>query len=288
MSPIIKRKGERFTLPGKYLLFILTLACCGMMLVTFGTDIFNRPLNTVAGYVVIPFQEGISKMGSWLSNRSEELIQIRRLIDENERLKEEVIALTEENVKLQQEKYELNKLRELFALDAEYDEYEKIGARIINSDLGNWFSTFVINKGSDDGIKIDMNVLAGGGLVGRITAVGHNWSRVTSIISDNSNVGGQTLATEDRLMVFGDLKLMVNGLIRFGLLRDSEGKVAVGDKVVTSDTSDKYLPGISIGYIHTIIQDSNNLIKTGYIIPVVDFEHLSEVLVIMELKQWVE
>ena len=114
MSPVIKRKGERFTLPSKYLLFILTVLCTVLMLITFGTDVFNRPLNVVVGYVIVPFQQGIEKVGGWLSNRSEELVQIRTLLDENAELKAEVAALIEENTLLQQDKYELNKLRELF------------------------------------------------------------------------------------------------------------------------------------------------------------------------------
>ena len=83
MSPIIKRKGEKFTIPGKYLLFILTVICTVMMLVTFGTNVFNRPFNRVVGYVIVPFQQGISKVGGWLSNRSEELVQIRSLLAAN-------------------------------------------------------------------------------------------------------------------------------------------------------------------------------------------------------------
>jgi len=288
MSPIIKRKGERFTLPSKYLLFILTFVCTVLMLITFGTNIFNRPLNSVVGYIIVPFQQGISKMGGWLSDRSDELAQIRILLDENERLKEEVAALTEENTLLQQEKYELNELRELLTLDEQYGEYEKVGARIIFRDAGNWYSSFIIDKGADDGLVEDMNVIAGGGLVGRITSVGPNWSRVTAIISDNSNVSAMTLATEDNMIVSGDLQAMAEGVISFGQLVDSHNVVAEGDKIVTSNISDKYLPNILIGYIHTINRDANNLTKSGYITPAVDFEHLSEVLVITDLKQQVE
>ena len=133
----------------------------------------------------------------------------------------------------------------------------------------------------------DMNVIAGGGLVGRITSVGPNWSRVTSIISDNSNVSGMTLATGDNLIVSGDLQMMAQGVILFSKLVDSQDAVAEGDKVVTSDISDKYLPNILIGYISTINKDTNNLTKSGYLTPVVDFEHLSEVLVITDKKQQV-
>lgn len=285
MSPVVKRKGERFTLSGKYLLFGLTLLCCLMMLLTFGTNLFNRPLNGVVGYVVVPFQKGIGKAGEWLSNRSEELAQIRQLLDENASLKEQVAELTAENTVLQQERYELNRLRQLFELDNQYSDYEKTGARIIGRDSGNWYSGFVIDKGYHDGISVDMNVIAAGGLVGRVAAVGPNWSRVISVISDNSNVSASVLATGDKLMVSGDLKLMEDGVIRFGQLLDSEDKVVIGDKVVTSNISDKYLPNILIGYIHTMNQDANNLTRSGYITPAVDFEHLDEVLVILELKQ---
>ena len=287
MSPIIKRKGEKFTIPGKYLLFILTFLCTAMMLITFGTDVFNRPFNTVFGYVIVPFQQGISRMGSWLVNRSEELVQIRTLLEENERLRNEVAALTEENTLLQQDRYELNQLRELLDLDEQYGEYDKVGARIISRDSGNWYSSFIIDKGTEDGLSVDMNVIAGGGLVGIITSAGPNWARVTSIISDNSNVSAKTLATEDNLIVSGDLQLMADGVITFSMLVDSRNAVTEGDKVVTSDISDKFLPNILIGYINTINRDSNNLTKSGYITPAVDFEHLGEVLVITDLKQQV-
>ena len=288
MSPIVRRKGERFTLPGKYLLFILTILCTGMMLMTFSTDIFNKPLNTIVGYVVVPFQRGISRVGSWISKRSEELVQIRVLLEENADLKRQVDELTIENTQLQQEKYELNTLRELFNLDSEYADYEKVGARIIARDSGNWYHSFTIDKGSDDGLTVDMNVIADGGLVGRIIAVGPNWAKVTSIISDNSNVSGQILATGDKLIVSGDLEMMQSGLIRFSQLLDSAGVVVEGDKIVTSDISDKYLPNILIGYTKDITLDSNKLTKSGTVTPAVDFEHLDEVLIILELKQTVE
>lgn len=285
MSPIVKRKGERFSLPGKYLLFILTVICCILMLLTFGTDLFHKPFNSVAGYVIVPFQQGISRAGEWLSRRSEELGEIRSLLDENARLKEQLAALTEENTMLQQEKYELTNLRNLFELDDRYSDYDKTGARIISRDSGNWYANFTIDKGYQDGLAVDMNVIAGGGLVGRISTVGPNWAKVTSIISDNSNVSGSVLATGDKLMVSGDLKLMADGVISFSQLLDSNAKVSVGDKVVTSNISDKYLPNVLIGYIHTMNLDANNLTKSGYITPAVDFEHLDEVLVITQLKQ---
>lgn len=288
MSPVVRPKREKIVIPSKYLLFILTIFCVAMMIITFSTDFLVTPLNAVAGYIVVPFQEGISEAGTWMSDRSDELSQIRAILEENEKLKQQIDELTVENTLLQQDKYELNNLRQLFDLNDEYSQYEKTGARIIARDAGNWFHSFVINKGTEDGLQLDYNVIADGGLVGRIVDIGPNWAKVSSIINDNVNTSGETLSTSDNLIVSGDLELMGEGMIRFQNLVDSADQVVVGDKVVTSNISDKYLPGILIGYISSINTDSNNLTKSGTLTPAVDFEHLEDVLVILELKQTVE
>ena len=288
MSPMVPRKGERFTLPGKYLLFVLTILCIILIVVSFNTDVLSKPISTVGGFLVTPLQSGISKAGSFMFDRNENLKTLEELNEENEKLKAQIDELTIENIKLQQDRYELTSLRSLYELDSQYDDYEKIGARIIAKDSGNWFHSFVIDKGRDEGIMVDMNVMAGSGLVGRVTDVGPHWAKVLSIIDDSSNTSGMILSTSDNLIVSGDLQLYEDGVIPFEKLVDSADRVVEGDKIVTSNVSDKYLPGILIGYINTINKDSNNLTKSGLVTPAVDFEHLEEVLVINKVKESVE
>lgn len=288
MSPVLKRPKEKFTLPSKYLLFLLTCVCIAIMVLSFKTPSIHAPINSVAGTILVPFQKGISEVGSWISDKSDQLMEIKDVLEENQRLKNEVDRLTIENTKFQQERYELNQLRQLLKLDEEYSEYQKIGAQIIARDSSNWFSTFTINKGSNDGVKLNCNVMAGSGLVGRVTDVGPNYAKVTSIIEDNNNTSGLLLSTGDHLIVTGDLTTMSSGMIAFSKLVDSENKASVGDKVVTSNISNHYLPGILIGYLSNIETDSNNITKYGTITTAVDFEHLEDVLVIMELKQTVD
>ena len=211
-------------------------------------------------------------------------IPVKEVMSENKILQEKVDELTIENNSLLQDKYELDRLRDLYELDEKYPSYDKVAARINAKDAGNWFNTFMIDKGSKDGLAVDMNVIAGSGLVGIITQVGPTWSTVRSIIDDSSNVSGMVLSTSDRCIVTGDLQLMDEGKIRFSQLSDTDNTVIIGDKIVTSHISSKYLQGILIGYISDITIDSNNLTKSGYITPVVDFEHLQEVLVITDLK----
>lgn len=286
MSPVVKSKGERFTLPSKYLLLILTFICIILMVLTYGTSIFDVPVNSAVGTVIVPFERGVSRAGEWLRNRKDELTSVRSLLEENQRLRDQIDALTEENLILTQERYELIDMQALLGLSETYYSYEKVGARVIFKDAGNWYSSFIIDKGTDDGLALDMNVIAGGGLVGRITKIGPNWARVTSIISDGVNVSGQVVSSDLTLMVSGDLKLIDRGLLNFSLLSDPDGLVVKGDKVVTSNISDKYLPGLLIGYIDTVQNDANNLTKSGTISVATDFNHLSVVLVITDLKDY--
>ncbi|MCR5595019.1 MAG: rod shape-determining protein MreC [Lachnospiraceae bacterium] len=288
MSPVVPQKGEKFTFTSKYLLFILTIICTVLMILCYTTSFMGNALNYAVGFIITPFEKGISETGYYLANRAEQIATIRDLLEKNSELQTQVDELTTENTLLQQDKYELITLRELYDLDNEYSSYEKTGARVISRDAGNWYSNFIIDKGASDGILIDMNVMAGGGLVGRVTATGAHWARVKSIIEDDSNVSAQILSNSDILMVSGSLEQYSDGIIPFSQLIDSEDEVHIGDKVVTSNISDKYLPGILIGYIDTINPDSNNITKSGTITPAVDFEHITDVLVIMQLKETVE
>lgn len=287
MSPVLKRKREKFHLPSKYLLFILTALCIAMMVLSFTTNLLAVPLNYISSVLIVPFENGLTSVGTYALEKTEQLQELRSVLKENEQLKDQINELTIENTRLQQEKYELTKLRELYELDAEYEEYSKIGARIISRDASNWYSSFVIDKGSEDGIQVNCNVIAGSGLVGRVVEVGPNHAKVISVISDGVNTSGMILSSGDNLIVTGNLATMEEGKIEYSQLMDSKNKVTIGDKVVTSNISDQYLPGLLIGYISSISTDSNNLTKSGHLTPVVDFEHLNEVLVIKELKQQV-
>ena len=130
-----------------------------------------------------------------------------------------------------------------------------------------------------------MNVMAGTGLVGIVTEVGPNWSKVCSIIDDTSKVSALVLSTSDKCIVSGDLTLMLDGKIRFEQLANNESEIEIGEQIVTSHISSKYLPGILIGYVKEIEVDANNLTRSGYITPAVDFQHLQEVLVITSTKE---
>lgn len=280
-----RKKNERAT--GKFMLIVLSILCAALIMISFWEVSITGPVRQVTGMVITPVQKGINSFGNWISGLTANLADVSSLREENKILQEKVDILTAENSQLVLDKEELTRLRELLALDEQYSEYSKIGARVISKDSGNWFNSFTIDKGSLDGIKVDANVIAGGGLVGIVTEVGPNWATVRSIIDDNSNVSAMISNTSDTCIIAGNLQLIDNGTLSLVKLIDDNNKVHVGDKVVTSNISEKYLPGILIGYICELNNDANNLTKSGEITPVVDFKHLQEVLVILELKDYV-
>lgn len=283
------RRRSKVVFPAKYLLLIMSGICVVAMLVSFTLNISGGPLHAAAGYVFIPMQEGINQVGTWFSDKADNLKQLSDVMAENEELKKQVDSLTAELNTVKLEQYELDNLRELYDLDQKYPSYEKVAANVIGKDSGNWFNTFTIDKGSEDGIEVDMNVMSGSGLVGIVTEVGPNYAKVTTIINDTSKVRGMVSTTSDNLTVSGSLQSMnENMVIEFDNLNDKDDEVAVGDPVVTSYVSYDYQQGILIGYISSIEMDSNNLTKSGTITPVVDFEHIEEVLVILNKKQTTE
>ena len=282
----LKRKIHfRINLKSKHLLAVMTLFCVSCIVATFASGAVTAPLQEAAGLVVVPFEKSINRIGQLLSVTRQSLKDKQELISANEELQSQIDNLTQQNNKLIQDQGELLRLRELYKLDAEYADYPKVAARIISKDPGNWYDTFMINKGSNDGIRVDNNVIAGKGLVGIVTEVGPGWATVRSIIDDSSSVSAMTVSTSDNCVITGDLELIDEGKLRFEQLYDQENKVTAGERIVTSNISEKYVEGLFIGYVNDVEQDSNNLTKTGTIVTPVDFQHLKDVFVITVNKQ---
>ena len=282
------RTGKDEHSNAKTLITILTVICIIIILVTFSRSRLTTPVRSVTGTVVVPMSKGVSSFGNWLSSLTENLSDSQALREENELLRKQVDTLMAENSRLLLEGEELERYRKLLSLSEEYSDYSTIGARVISKGSDNWFTTFTIDKGTKDGITEGCNVIGGAGLVGIVVNSGPNWSSIRTIIDDNSNVSAMVSNTSDTCIISGDLELLDSGMLDLIKLQDEDNKVHVGDKIVTSDISEKYLPGILIGYISEIGNDPNNLTKSGKITPVVDFKHIQEVLVILDKKQYVE
>ena len=280
-----RNNKKTITILPKHVFFLLFFLTVAIIFVSYRFPNLMQPVRNGVDAVVIPMQKGINVVGRSFAERFEMFQNLKNLQKENEELKAKLEELTLQTQLISQEKYDLNGLRELYALDQKYPDYKKVAARIIARESNGWYNVFTIDKGAEDGIQTDMNVMAGNGLVGIVTSVRKNSATVRSIIDDSSKVSGMFIKSSDTCIVSGDLNSMISeGRIKVSMI-PLNAQIHESDEVVTSHISDKYQQGILIGYVTGIQVDANNMTKTAYLTPVVDFEHLDEVLILTELKE---
>ncbi len=275
-------KKNRSRISAKYILFILVLLCV-LLIALSSQGLLPRQVRDLAGYVITPAQKGITSVLQWTEDRFSFFRDKKSLIDENRELKEKVAQLEEQNRDLQAANDQTAQLRELYDLDREYDSYPKVAANVIGRD-SSWFETFIIDKGIADGIQADMNVLAGGALVGKVIQAEETWSQVRSVTDDASNVSAMNAETGDYCVVTGEGSRS-HTTLTFSQMTDSDGNSKVGDRLVTSNISDVYLPGLLLGYITELHADEDNVTSSGALSVSGDFEHLQNVMVITTLKE---
>lgn len=272
----------------KHIFFLLLFITVAIVFVSYRFPNLVLPVRNGIESFIIPMQKGINVVGRSISDKFDTLSNLKNLQEENIELKAKVEELTNRMQVIGQEKYELDGLRELYDLDNKYPDYEKVAARIIARESNGWYNVFTIDKGEENGIAVNMNVMAGNGLVGIVTSVRKNSATVRAIIDDSSKVSGMFLKSSDTCIVSGDLNSMIaDGRIKVSMI-PLNAEVSEGDEIVTSHISDKYQQGILIGYVSDIKIDSSNMTKSAYLTPVVDFEHLDEVLIITKLKEYFE
>ncbi len=268
----------------KYLLIALSVICIALTIVSaFFPDIL-KPVREVTGGVVTPLQQGVNDIGIWIEDKMQVFGDVKELKEENTRLRGDITNLQNELGKNEAELAELQHLRDLYDLDELYPDYEKTAARVFSVNSSGWFNEFYIDKGLNDDIYEGCNVICDDGLLGIVVESYDNYAKVRAIIDDRANVTGEIGSAGYLCNVEGSLQTMDNGYLLATDI-DKNAIISEGDKIITSSVSDRYLYGITIGYISSIEQDSNNLTQTAHITPTVNFTDIKDVLVILDRKQ---
>jgi rod shape-determining protein MreC len=268
----------------KYLLLALSIICIGLLGLSLFSESFMEKTKAIFGNVITPLQEGASAIGEWVEERFMVFGDVKELRQENERLKEKNRELEDAIAKNQAELTELAELRQLYGLNQMYPDYNTTAARIFSVDSSGWFNEFYINKGMNDGVYEDCNVLYDGGLLGIVVESYGSYAKVRAIVDDRSKATAEIGPNRALCTVEGSLSNYEHGyLLATGI--DKDVNINVGDAVITSNVSDRFLYGLTIGYITEITSDANNLTVTAKLKPAVDFGNVRDVLVITDRKQ---
>lgn len=276
-----RRRGP--SIHPKYIYIFLSILCALLVVLSFKFSEQFLGFKTTVGDIVSPMQSGINSVGKYISGRMELFASKEALLEENKALKDKIDALSYDNKILAGENSDLDNYRELYQLDQKYPDYPKVAATVIGRDGNNWFNLFTIDKGKEDGVDVDMNVIAGNGLVGIVSEAGSHYAKVRSIIDDKSNVSAMFENTGETCIVKGNMQSIYKGYIDVNMINNNV-EAKDGDSVVTSRISDKYLPGLLVGYISNLKEETDGLSKSGQLTPVVSFDKLETVLIITTLK----
>jgi rod shape-determining protein MreC len=275
-----------YSRPRNTRLLVVSLVMLSLVTITVdfrGGD--NGPLEVVgkgALSVVGTLQGAVTRVVRPLTDWVTGVVHIGSLRSENDQLKREIDRIrTEagENVSLKRQLVELQgilKIREQFQLR------KTVTARVVAQTPGNFEWTVTINQGSSAGIKVDMPVVSGNGLVGHVVTVAPNVSIVQLIIDPDSGVAGRLAQSGDTGVVLGER----DRPLRMDLVNPN-ANVSPNEAVVTSGYQVQggqslYPPGIPIGFVSHIFTRAGSLQKTIEITPAVDFSAMEFVLVIVK------
>ncbi len=234
----------------------------------------------LVGAAAEPGQTAASGAGGWLQGLFSYFGSVKALRAENEALKQENVALDKQvrdTEGLTQENQELRAMLNLMKTESKLD---LVAAQVIAKEPSNWYSSFTINKGSNDGILKNQPVLtANKELIGQVYKVGSNWAEIITILDPDSGVGSMIERSKDLGVVEGDTALLQQGLCRLGYLaRDTD--IKIGDYIETSGMGGIYPKGLLIGTVLEIGEDHTNMSKYATVQPSVSIGKLSQVCVL--------
>jgi rod shape-determining protein MreC len=195
------------------------------------------------------------------------------LRDENDRLRKQVADLEGRRYADAEARAERDELLKLNGLQDQLGSLRRVAARVVSAPVSNFEQTIELDVGSDDGVGVDMPVVTGAGLVGRVVQVSGSRSVVRLVTDPASSVGVRLLGSGEAGIADGE-----------GPGRDlsvgyvaADTKVAKDELVVTSGLaggSDLYPAGIPVGKVHSAEQVEGELDERIRLAPVADLDHL--------------
>jgi rod shape-determining protein MreC len=230
---------------------------------------------TAADFVQSP----VTTISAAVSNYFSSIANLRSAQTENDQLKQRVQELEVELKAREDLNSENERLRGLLDLK-ERSQYKVLTARIIGRDPSVWFDSSHVNRGSLDGVKLNMPVVANGGLVGRVTAVGPLTAQVDLITRDKSGVGGivgEVSGSGALGVVAGTGK---KNVVEMRYVSGST-EVQVGQIVYTSGQDGIYPPGLKIGEIVEVRSGSATVPHQIFIRPASGIDSMQEVAILL-------
>ncbi len=217
-----------------------------------------------------------SAIGDSLSELWNGYLALQGVHTENLQLRKEIDYLKNQNSQLREQAASIERLSTLLEFKVRQAP-RTVGAQVVGRDATNWYQSLILNKGTSDGVQVEMGVITPAGVVGRVVKTSSALSVVLLISDPNNAVAGLIQRTRDEGIVQG----MPDGSVKLKYIPLLSG-VQEGDRVVTSGLVGGFPRGLPIGTISRIVKEEGDLFQSADIVPDVEFEKVEEVLVITD------
>ena len=228
----------------------------------------------VASELTAPVQSGFHWVYSYLYSHWESYVALLGVVEENERLTHRLTVLESEYSKLLEYQYENQRLRALLDLKDSH-AFNGVVANVIAHDPSRWADTITVDVGSSQGVKIQMPVVIGDGVVGQVVSTSRNSARVLLVTDPTSGV--------DAILQESRVRGVVEGRGEFRLFWNyvsNDFEVKVGERVVTSGKDGVYPRGLLLGVVSNVVKTRGNLFQKITVSPSVDFSQLETLMVV--------
>ena len=214
-----------------------------------------------------------------INNYFSRIFKTAKIINENEELKEELAETKMQNLELKKYKRQNSRLRDLLAFQ-ELVEYDFLGAEVIGFGPSNWENKILINRGKNDGLKIDMPVITyNGTLIGQIDYVGNSSAQVKLINDSGFVVAGIVQREESRAVGLVKGTMKKDGINKMDNI-SWEADIKEDDLILTSGLSNIFPKGLPIGKVKKVESDNYGVSQKADIDLFLDINTIEEVLVI--------
>lgn len=229
--------------------------------------------------VTYPVRAAFNTVARGIRGFGEYFTQYNTLKEENESLKQELEELQSKLDRAEVALDENEWLRKYFGISEAELEFELIDANVVGYETGNTDTIYMLDKGSINGVAVNMAVITEDGIVGCVTEVGINWCKITSIVEDSFAVGAYVARTGDHGIVKGDYSRRADGTCLMSSLPENS-EVQEGDLILSSGIGSVYPAGITVGKVISVSSDPATRTKTATIEPSVKFENIKKVMII--------
>lgn len=237
--------------------------------------------------VLTPFQKLFNSVSESLGGYADYVTEFNRIVEENNQLREENEKLRSRISSAEETEIMNEWLFDYIDLRQSHQDFSFCEAYVTGRESSNYMTVFTLDRGTSQGIRVNMPAVTDMGIIGFVSEVGLDWCKVITILESGSTVGAYVERSGEIGIIEGDYTLSKEGLCSMKYLPDG-ADIKEGDKILTSGYGSVYPRGITIGYVEKITDNPSSRKVDVTVKPTADFTDIKRLMIITDYEKYTE